>query len=599
MSDNAICTFRSFFAVCLFTIIIGCSSGGSSSQGNYTTTAEQRTGNIAVKLDWGSTSKTTAKSVSSTPAGVATVRIIISGSGISPSLQKDFSAAAGTGTIDGVPVGTGRTLSAQGLDTSGTVTYQGTATNITVQAGQTTDAGTVTMQSVTLASFNGTIVLGSPTATSIKANIFSSDQSGTVLLKYGTSPGIYDKMTASTALVAGKPSVLAMDGLTAGTRHYYKLFFQASAGSDSSQSAEYTFHTARPVGSTFTFTIQADSHLDENSDPEVYRRTLANVLADAPDFHMDLGDTFMCEKHSAPLTAIVQTAPDQATVDARYAYERGYFGLISHSAPLFLVNGNHEGELGWLNNETALNIAIWTTLARQQFYMNPVPDGFYSGDTTVEPFVGKRASWYAWNWGDALFVVLDPFWYSKTSSSKDPWAMTLGEIQYNWLLQTLSSSTAKFKFIFVHNLVGGLDGQMRGGIEAAPFFEWGGKNLDGTDGFIQNRPGWSMPIHQLLVKYGVTAVFHGHDHLYARQELDGVVYQEVPQPSSLNSQSGSILAAEYHYAAGTILSSSGHIRVTVEPALAKVEYVRAWLPKNETSKLKNGQVDDVWSVAAP
>jgi phosphodiesterase/alkaline phosphatase D-like protein len=195
--------------------------------------------------------------------------------------------------------------------------------------------------------------------------------------------------------------------------------------------------------------------------------------------------------------------------------------------------------------------------------------------------------------------VLDPFWYSKTSSSKDPWALTLGETQYKWLQQTLSSSTAKFKFIFIHNLVGGLDGQMRGGIEAAPFFEWGGKNLDGTDGFSLKRPGWSMPIHQLLVKHGVTAVFHGHDHLYAKQDLDGVVYQEVPQPSSLNSQSGSILATEYHYATGTILSSSGHIRVTVGPTLAKVEYVRSWLPKNETSKQKNGQMDDVWSVAAP
>ena len=27
-------------------------------------------------------------------------------------------------------------------------------------------------------------------------------------------------------------------------------------------------------------------------------------------------------------------------------------------------------------------------------------------------------------------------------------------------------------------------------------------------------------------------VFHGHDHLYARQDLDGIVYQEVPQPGT-------------------------------------------------------------------
>jgi hypothetical protein len=43
-----------------------------------------------------------------------------------------------------------------------------------------------------------------------------------------------------------------------------------------------------------------------------------------------------------------------------------------------------------------------------------------------------------------------------------------------------------------------------------------------------------MPIHQLLVRNKVAAVFHGHDHLFAKQDLDGIVYQEVPQPSSPN-----------------------------------------------------------------
>ena len=228
-----------------------------------------------------------------------------------------------------------------------------------------------------------------------------------------------------------------------------------------------------------------------------------------------------------------------------------------------------------------------------------MPNGFYSGDSAEEPFVGKRASWYAWNWGDALFVVLDPYWYTKTKSSNDGWTYTLGERQYKWLQETLSSSRATFKFVFIHNLVGGLDGQMRGGIEAAPFFEWGGRNPDGTMVFGQKRSGWSMPIHQLLVQHGVTAVFHGHDHLYARQELDGVVYQEVPQPSAKNFSSGPSLATQYHYAVGTILSSSGHIRVTVGPDRVTTRYVRACLPKNETATRKNGQVDDTWSILAP
>jgi hypothetical protein len=464
--------------------------------------------------------------------------------------------------------------------------------------GATASVSVTPTATVVAGSFHGNIVLGSPTGGSVKANVLTPDQSGTVWISYGTSPGSYDRQSVTSTLSAGKPLELALDGLAANTKYYYRLNFQAAGESKAGPTQEFSFHTARPVGSTFTFTVQADSHLDENSDLELYHRTLQNVLADAPDFHVDLGDTFMTEKHSEPLTALVRTAPDAATVNARYAYERGNFGIISHSVPLFLVNGNHDAELGWLNDGTAENIAIWATTARQQYFANPVPGTFYSGDSVEEPFVGRRASWYAWQWGDALFVVLDPYWSSKKLPGGDAWGYTLGERQYRWLADTLASSTAAFRFVFVHNLVGGLDGQMRGGIEAAPFFEWGGRNPEGAYVFDQKRPGWTLPIHDLLVKYHVTAVFHGHDHLYARQELDGIVYQEVPQPSAKNSSSGPSLAADYHYASGIILSSSGHLRVSVAPTGISAQYVRAWLPESETSQRRNRQIDDTWTVGS-
>ena len=446
--------------------------------------------------------------------------------------------------------------------------------------------------------FAGSVLLGSPTASSIKANVLSATQSGTVYLACGTVPGAYPLQSAPMALVAGTPVELALTGLAANTQYYYRLFYLPAGGSYG-PTAEHAFHTARPAGSTFTFTIQADSHMDENSSLDIYLRSLGNVAAGAPDFHIDLGDTFMCEKHTGPLSAVVQSAPDYATVVARYAYERGNFGTLSATAPVFLVNGNHEGESGWFLNGTASNLAIWTTQARQRYFVNPVPDAFYTGDSVDEPFVGKRGTWYAWTWGDALFVALDPFWNTPKHPGQDAWNLTLGDRQYAWLQQTLTASTAKYKFVFIHNLVGGLDGQMRGGIEAAPFYEWGGKNADGTAGFATKRPTWTEPIHALLVRSGVTAVFHGHDHLYAKQDLDGIVYQEVPQPSAVNNQSGATLAAAYHYAAGTILSSSGHLRVTVAPDKVTAQYIRTWLPAAETTTVKNGSVDHTWTVAAP
>lgn len=446
--------------------------------------------------------------------------------------------------------------------------------------------------------FQGAVVLGAPTARSIRAKIFSPAQDGTVLIEYGTGSGVFGRRTPEQPLVAGQPLVVDLSDLTPDTRYYYRLWFRARGSTAQSVTEEHAFHTARSPGSAFTFTVQADSHLDENSDLNLYRRTLLNVRADAPDFHIDLGDTFMAEKHSSPLSGGSPTATEEGAVDARYRYELEHFALVTSSVPLFLVNGNHEGESGWLADGTANNLAVWTSNARGRYFVNPTPDDFYGGDPQVEPHVGQRASWYAWHWGDALFVVLDPYWNTKARTNVDPWVMTLGERQFHWLEQTLADSAARHKFVFIHSLVGGLDGQMRGGVEAAPYFEWGGRSTNGASTFATKRSGWSMPIHDLLVRHGVTAVFHGHDHLYARQELDGVVYQEVPQPSAKNSASGPGLAAEYHYASGAILSSSGHLRVTVDSLRVRVDYVRAWLPASETAQRINGEIAGSYSIPA-
>jgi hypothetical protein len=438
-------------------------------------------------------------------------------------------------------------------------------------------------------------ILGRPTASSVALNVVPAVDLD-AYAEVGPAPGTYPEKTPPALRPAGQPFVITLEGLSPDTAYTYRLRFRRPGKASFAAGPERAFHTQRPAGATFRFTVQADSHLDENSDLDVYHRTLANVLADAPDFHLDLGDTFMCEKHAEPLTATVQAAPDEATVVQRYVYERGHFGLVAHSAPLFLVNGNHDGELGWLFTGTGNDLATWTSHARERYYLNPTPDGFYSGDAAVDPVVGQRASWYAWSWGDALFVALDPFWYNPHKPGADAWGWTLGKAQYGWLVTTLNASQARFKLVFLHNLVGGLDGQMRGGVEAAPFFEWGGQNPDGTPGFAQHRPGWGKPIHQVLVDAKVSAVFHGHDHLYAHQTLDGVVYQEVPQPSAKNTGNGAMLAQSYHYADGTILSSAGHLRVTVTPAGITGEYVRAWLPASESASQRNGEIAHAWTI---
>ncbi len=147
---------------------------------------------------------------------------------------------------------------------------------------------------------------------------------------------------------------------------------------------------------------------------------------------------------------------------------------------------------------------------------------------------------------------------------------------------------AKYRFVFIHHLVGGAVQNQRGGVEVAKLWEWGGQNTNGEKEFDQFRPGWGQPIHQMLVDSGVSIVFHGHDHMFAKQDLDGIVYQEVPQPSHArvgNTRS----AVEYGYLAGEIQPSSGFVRVRVEPDATRVDYVRTYKGSDDVAK-RNGEV---------
>jgi len=400
------------------------------------------------------------------------------------------------------------------------------------------------------------LILGRPTAKSVTISVLSYDDVEG-LIAYGTEAGKLDTQTANRQFKKGEPVEIVLTPLEPNTEYRYQ--FRSARGN----SGEFSFHTARPPGSPFTFTITADSHLDEHTEPSIYQRTLAGALASKPDFHIDLGDTFMSEKH-----------PDRASAARQYLAQRFYFGQTCQSVPLFLVLGNHDGESPRGRGDASDSLAVWSNMMRKRYFPNPVPDEFFTGNANKHPEAGLLQDYYAWQWGDAQFIVLDPFWFTQQQRGrKDNWSRTLGTNQYQWLKETLEASKAKFKFIFIHHLVGGADDQCRGGAEAAPWYEWGGKNRDGTDGFARNRPGWSAPIHQLLVSNKVSVVFHGHDHLYAKQELDGIVYQEVPQPGAPGNGRVPLPAAEYGYKAGVILGSSGHLRVAVSPTQTKVEYI--------------------------
>jgi len=362
-----------------------------------------------------------------------------------------------------------------------------------------------------------------------------ADEDIDYFLEYGTDPNELTQQTEIQSILAGDANIVCIEGLDPNTQYFYRLWQCPMEANTYHPSDLFTFHTQRAAGTPFTFVVQADSHLDEQSIPELYEITLSNELADMPDFVIDLGDTFMSDK--------VRPKTYEA-IELRYRLQRSYFSLLCHSVPLFLDLGNHDGEAGWEFDGTIDNLAVWSTLFRKYYCPNPQPDGFYTGSETEEEFVGLRQNYYAWHWGDALFVVLDPYWYTqrKGGERSDNWDWTLGEEQYHWFKQTLADCNAPFKFVFCHQLIGGSP-QGRGGVEWVPYYEMGGYNIDGTWGFDQHRPAWDKPIHQLMVENNVTIFFHGHDHFFAKQELDGIIYQLVPQPSHHNFKNANQAAA--------------------------------------------------------
>ena len=503
------------------------------------------------------------------------------------------------------------------------------------------------------------VILGRPTDTSVTASILAATGSS-AYLEYGTSSaqtGFYSGMSATVSppvTQTTNPVIeVQVTGLTPNTKYFYRVNYRATSGSGYVAGNEYSFYTQRAPGSTFSFGVQGDSHPERTNqmfNADLYKLTMAEVAKRQPDMYFMLGDDFSIENKIATFktayinqfglaaaygftyakegwlnpnslalynslnTKFVQTDIGESTGGSgQYLGQRqNYLNMMAHSTHLFMVNGNHEqahyANLGGIFN----NAAVWAASARNKFYPEPTPTvgGFYTGDletfNTGAPALngypgvegdGMLRDSYAFTWGDALFVTIDPYWHSQepvdTGLFSDPpttWGSTMGDAQYQWLKTTLENSTAKYKFIFAHHV----NGTGRGAAGDVGLQEWGG---NATGGFSANRPTWAKPVHQLLVDTkdptGATIFFQGHDHMYSREMVDGVVYQETPNPadnsywayncSAYNPTSitapisvGGKNYGSYNPNYSVKFPDTGFLHVTVSPQMVRVQYIRTY-----------------------
>ena len=445
------------------------------------------------------------------------------------------------------------------------------------------------------AAFTFNTILGRPSNSSVAVSVLSQN-SGVAYIEYGTSGKTFPSKSAQLQIQPGNPTVFELKNLKPNQKYFYRVRSKEASEKTFAIGKNYFFQTQRSLNRGFTFSLHGDTHPERAGkmfNLDLYTVTLANIASQNNDFHILMGDDFSID----PIIAKGQATKEN--VEKIYRTHREWLSALGATTPIFLVNGNHEQAAQYLLDGSTSNPAVLAGNARNKFYPQPAPDGFYTGDELEVPGIGKLRDYFAWNWGDALFITLDPYWHSKyavdnvagvtteeNSTNKkagsgaqkvnDLWQVGIGDAQYAWFKKTLEESKAKYIFVFTHHVMG----TGRGGVEVSTNYEWGGKDPKGVTTFKEQRPNWELPIHDLMVKHKVSIFFQGHDHIFVTQERDGLIYQSMPNPADGTFS----MFNDSAYKSGTKAPNSGHVRVSVGSSAAKVEYFLAARPIDTSRK---------------
>jgi hypothetical protein len=161
--------------------------------------------------------------------------------------------------------------------------------------------------------------------------------------------------------------------------------------------------------------------------------------------------------------------------------------VLLHSGDWVNTNSESDWTNEFFNRDYAPALQMQASLPIQGCMGNHEGSGTIYMKYYPYPYVGNR--YWSFDYGPAHIVILDQY------VSYSP-----GSAQYNWLVSDLSTSTKQWKFIVLHQ----------------PGWTAGGSH--GNDASVQNY------IQPLCEQYGVQIVFGGHNHYYARADVNDVYH---------------------------------------------------------------------------
>jgi hypothetical protein len=134
-------------------------------------------------------------------------------------------------------------------------------------------------------------------------------------------------------------------------------------------------------------------------------------------------------------------------------------------------------------------------------------------------------TFFAWEWGDALCIALDPYLYTTeypTRCDGEKPVFSLGEVQKNWLLDLLANDSHTWKFIFLHQHGGQPPStQYAGGTWIPECYGRGGAAT------VECAVQYHEWIREVTGHHNVI-IFLGHDHVFSTGLHQGLRFFTCP-----------------------------------------------------------------------